>query len=129
VVVLDSHVLYWWTHAPRRLSADASAACEHIAAGGGAVSSISIWELGIKVRRGELDLGLSMEEYTARLMRVSGLVIVPVSAEIWLANLALPWEHRDPADRTIVATAKLHGARLVTKDRVLHRLEPQLALW
>ncbi len=38
---------------------------------------------------------------------------------IWMENLVLTWEHRDPADRTIVATAKLRDLLLVTKDEAI----------
>ena len=40
----------------------------------------------------------------------------PVTEVTWLENLALAWDHKDPADRTIVATATLLGCPLVTSN-------------
>jgi PIN domain nuclease of toxin-antitoxin system len=54
--------------------------------------------------------------------------IVPVDDLTWLKNLALDWEHRDPADRTIVALATLRHLDLVTKDRDIAASYPK-TLW
>ena len=115
--VLDTHVLLWWTLDPDMLSARAREACSEIGRIGAVVSSVSIWELGIKIRRSKLDIGLAIEEYLQRLRRLRSLSIVPVDAETWVQNLNLDWQHDDPADRTIVATALMRDADLVTKDR------------
>lgn len=116
-LLLDTCALVWWVFDPDRLSPPASDAIAK--AGEIAVSSISIWELGIKVKRRKLELPLSVREFTERLNR-SGLVeIIPVTAPIWLKNLDLDWEHRDPADRTIVATATLRAIPIVTADTTI----------
>ncbi|MCA9796562.1 MAG: type II toxin-antitoxin system VapC family toxin, partial [Candidatus Eremiobacteraeota bacterium] len=83
------------------------------------ISSISLWEIGVKSGKGKLELPLSLREYCERLARVDLVKILPVDLETWLANLELPWEHKDPADRTIVATASLRGCWLVTSDRAM----------
>jgi PIN domain nuclease of toxin-antitoxin system len=115
--VLDTHVLLWWTLDPEMLSPRAQEVCAEIGRTGAVVSSISIWELGIKIKRGKLDIGLTIEEYLQRLRRLSSLSIVPVDAATWVWNLSLDWGNDDPADRTIVATALMRDAELVSKDR------------
>ena len=115
--VLDTHVLLWWTLDPEMLSPRARDICAEVGRTGAVVSSISIWELGIKIKRGKLDIGLTIEEYLQRLRRLSSLSIVPVDAATWVRNLSLNWDHDDPADRTIVATALMRDAELVSKDR------------
>ena len=80
------------------------------------VSSISIGEIGLKVKRGKLELPLSAAAFVVRLEVTDRVRIEPVTAATWLANLALAWEHKDPADRTIVATASLLSCPLVTSD-------------
>ncbi|MBN1561244.1 PIN domain-containing protein, partial [candidate division KSB1 bacterium] len=45
--------------------------------------------------------------------------IVPVDENLWIKNLALDWSHRDPADRTIVATAMMRNCPIITKDRII----------
>ncbi|MGH8550199.1 MAG: PIN domain-containing protein [Methylococcales bacterium] len=53
MVVLDTHVLVWWTLDEARLSEPARLLCNEIPQTGGIVSSISLWEIGIKVKRGQ----------------------------------------------------------------------------
>jgi PIN domain nuclease of toxin-antitoxin system len=107
--------LLYWTLAGEELSAKAAETID------GAreimISSISIWEIGLKAKRGKLDLPMPIGEYVERLKEVEKVKIVPVTEVIWLANLDLGWDHKDPADRTIVATAGLLGSRLITSDQ------------
>ena len=57
----------------------------------------------------------------ALFLEESGLpyTLVPVDTRVWLGVLALAWEHRDPADRVIVATAQLDGLPLVSSDAAI----------
>jgi PIN domain nuclease of toxin-antitoxin system len=115
MVVLDTSAVLYWTLDPERLSSAARRAIED--ADRLVISSISVWEIGLKVKRGKLAIPLSISEYADRLERLDRLEILPVDMRTWLENLALNWEHRDPADRTIVATARLLGCPLIASDR------------
>ena len=128
MVVLDTHVLVWWTLDPVQLSALAKQVCDEIPNNGAMVSAISIWEIGIKIKRGNLELGIELSDYVRRLQSLKGLEIIPVDVEHWLGNLNLLWEHRDPADRTIVATAQLHDLPLVSKDEAIRAYYPK-SIW
>jgi PIN domain nuclease of toxin-antitoxin system len=128
LVLLDTCALLWWTLEPESLSRRAKEACDRIILDGGFVSSISIWEAGIKARRGALELGTTLEDYVARLKRLASLEIIAVDEDIWVKNLSLQWDHRDPADRTIVATALLRDLPIVTKDGTIGRFYPNV-IW
>jgi PIN domain nuclease of toxin-antitoxin system len=128
VVLLDTCALLWWTLEPESLSSRAKEACERITLDGGFVSSISIWEAGIKARRGALELGTTLEDYVARLKRLGSLEIIAVDEDIWVKNLSLQWDHRDPADRTIVATALLRDLSIVTGDEIIRKFFPKV-IW
>jgi len=67
-------------------------------------------------------------EEEERLKRVEGLRILPVDDRTWLRNVELDWSHRDPADRTIVATAMLDSSPLVTSDATIRSFY-QRAIW
>lgn len=115
MIVLDTSALIRWTSDPDALSTAATRAIgdsKQII-----VSSMSIWEIALKMKLGKLALPTSAREFAARLAHVRNVEIVPVDTETWLRNVALDWDHRDPADRTIVATADLRGCPLVTSDR------------
>ena len=129
MILLDTHVLLWWALEPERLSPKAMELCARMEGEGGFASAISIWELAIKVERKKLELPLSIEDFVGRL-ETSGIVeLVPVDTAIWLRSARLPWEHRDPADRVIVATAELKSPPLLTKDAVLHAQAPARCVW
>jgi PIN domain nuclease of toxin-antitoxin system len=83
------------------------------------ISSISIWEIGLKVKRSKLEIPLTITAYVERLQQLEGIEILPVDLQTWLDNLGLPWENRDPADRTIVALAVRFGCPLITSDHVI----------
>jgi PIN domain nuclease of toxin-antitoxin system len=85
------------------------------------ISSISIWEIGIKIKKGNLDLGLPFEEYIRRLKELSSLNIVAIDEDIWAKNISLDWTHNDLADRTIVATAMLENVPIITKDEIIRK--------
>lgn len=62
---------------------------------------------------------MSIREYPERIGRLGCLEIIPVDVSIWIRNLKLDWDHRDPADRTIVATALSLNQPLLTKDEAI----------
>lgn len=89
-------------------------------------SDASVWELAMKQSHGQLlaigDLAGFLDEQS----RGVGVHILPLSAEVIIASTRLPrWirrdgrEHRDPADRFLVATARIHALTLVTADEVI----------
>jgi len=117
MIVLDTSTLLYWTLDPTQLSLKARQAIEQ--AEKILISSISIWEIALKVKRHKLILPLTMADYVDRLQRLETLEILPVDVQTWLANLELPWEHRDPADRTIVALATHFGCPLITPDQAI----------
>lgn len=114
MVVLDTGALIYWSLDPERLSSAAAAAIA--AAEQKIASSISIWEIGQKVKRRELALPLRLSDYVDRLGQVEGLQIVPVDEKCWMRSLILDWDHSDIADRAIVATAMLYACDLVSSD-------------
>lgn len=125
-IALDTAALIYWTLDPSKLSAPAAGAIAQ--ATEIVVSAISIWEIGLKVKQGKLELPLSLHAYVDRLNRLERLIIEAVTTAVWLENLALAWEHRDPADRTIVATAVLAGCSLISSDRTIRDFYAQ-TIW
>lgn len=117
MIVLDTSALIFWTLDPHRLSPKAKQAIEQ--ADRILLSSISIWEIALKVKQRKLDIPLPIHEYVDRLHRISNLEILPVDVPTWLDNVNLAWDHRDLADRTIVALAVRNHCSLITSDEVI----------
>jgi PIN domain nuclease of toxin-antitoxin system len=129
VIVLDTHVLLWWALDPDKLSDVAHAALAEMERHGGFASTISIWELGIKARRGKLELPIGVQEFARRIEKGGVVELVPVDTAIWLRSLELPWEHSDAADRVIVATALARGTPLLTKDATIRASATVACIW
>lgn len=117
MIVLDTSALIFWTLDRERLSRAASRAIDD--ADRIILSSISIWEVGLKVNRQRLSIPVPIQEFADGLERIDRVDILPVDVRTWIKNLDLDWDHRDPADRTIVATASLHACPLVTSDSTI----------
>lgn len=127
--MLDTHALLWWALDPQRLSEKAAEVCVRLERDGGFASVISIWELAIKMKRGRLELPLSIEEFTKRLETGGVVELLPVDTKTWLRSASLEWEHRDPADRVIVVTALDKGLPILTKDATMHAFRPANCVW
>jgi PIN domain nuclease of toxin-antitoxin system len=119
MVLLDTCALLYWTLDPQKLSPAGLKALNGNQ--NMAISSISIWEIGVKVRNKKLELGISLNDFVNRLLKVENLRIFTVDVPVWMKNLELEWENRDPADRTIVATATLNRLPIVTSDRNIRK--------
>jgi PIN domain nuclease of toxin-antitoxin system len=117
-VVLDTCALIWWSLDPDKLSQRAKDACQQMEQEkNGLVPSTAIWEIAIKNKNHKLDLGVSIDDYIATLKKSNVIRIVPIDEDIWLESVKLEWEHRDPADRVVVAVAQTNQAAIITADR------------
>lgn len=116
--VLDTCVLLWWTLDPGKLTPLAAKHCKNIDAKGACIASVSIWEIGIKIQKGKLDIGMSARAFATLLEQIN-IEQVPVDTELWLESLDLDWQHRDPADRLIVALAKRRRLPILKADGMI----------
>lgn len=126
MIVLDTSTVLFWTQNRTLLSKSALAAIQE--ADSLAIATISLWEIGWKQRMGKLHLPINATELYERLRLVDRVTFVPTTADIWLMTVGLDWDHRDPADRVIVATASLHSCPLVTSDETIRQFYER-AVW
>lgn len=129
LIVLDTHALLWWALDPDQLSQPAREVLATMEQQGGFASAISIWELAVKVKRGKLELPITITDLASRIERGGVVQLLPVDTTTWLRSIDLPWTHSDPADRVIVATALLRGVPLVTKDAAIHAFADVESIW
>lgn len=127
-VVLDSHVVHWWSAEPNRISPAASRAI--VEAQELVVADISWFELAWLARHERIVLTVPLGSWLQQLARqVRTIAVTPAIAA---TAVSLPATFPgDPADRLIYATAIENGWRLITKDRLLrrHRHPHAVALW
>lgn len=113
-VLLDTCALVWLVAGDKRLSDRAREAID--AAPVAMVSAISAWEISLLVVRGGLQLPMAAAAWFSRALEVHHLVLAELSVEVLMGANALPWHHRDPADRFIIATAKAQDLDVITVD-------------
>ena len=80
------------------------------------VSAISAWEISLKCSQGAITLPLPPTEWFKKSIEQHNLVIAPLDIDILISANQLPWHHRDPADRFIIATALRENIPVVTAD-------------
>ncbi|MBP5320455.1 MAG: type II toxin-antitoxin system VapC family toxin [Kiritimatiellae bacterium] len=80
-------------------------------------SSISIWEIARKVKRGELEIPVPPTQFAEMLVTHYGMKELPLDNAVVLRASALPDIHKDPVDRFIIATAFLNNCVIATGDR------------
>ena len=125
-LVLDTSALLFWTLDPEQLSAAASDALSQ--ANEILVSSITLWEIALKHHRGKLSLPLTPTLFAQELETTDRTKILAVDWTTWLESVSLDWEHRDPADRAVVALARIHHCGLITSDAEIRRFYPH-SIW
>ncbi|HET7572455.1 MAG TPA: type II toxin-antitoxin system VapC family toxin [Gaiellaceae bacterium] len=127
-LVLDTHVLLWWTSDPRQLSRPAVKALR--AADEPTVAAVTWHELAWLAERGRFVLDRPLRSWLEELG--AHVLTAPLTPAVAATAAALPASFpSDPADRLIYATAIETGSRLVTKDRRLreHRHARPVTLW
>lgn len=118
MIVLDTHAWIWFISNPELLSTKAARAINSaIQKKNILISSISVWEIALLVKKNRLKLTMDIIDWLRGTEKLPFIQFIPVDNEIALKSVGLsdPF-HNDPADRIIIATALTAGAPLVTKD-------------
>ena len=129
--LLDTHAWVWWLTRDRRLSTRArSAITTSVAAQDLWISLMSVWEVAKKVEKQQLVLDRPIDQWLDEAVTSSGLGVWELTRPILVESCELPQPfHCDPADQILVATARRHGAVLVTKDQRIRTYAHVQTLW
>lgn len=79
-------------------------------------SVASLWEIAIKVSLGRLELAAPHGPFVRQVLVSLGMELLAISAEHVERVASLPFHHRDPFDRLLVAQAMHEGIALITQD-------------
>jgi PIN domain nuclease of toxin-antitoxin system len=122
MILLDTHIWIWWINGggSGELSAEQVKAINDHASGGVAISSISCWEVAQLVTRGRLSLTVTAKQWIDAALSHPAVMVLPLTATIAVESVLLPeLDHRDPADRFLIATARENNCPLLTRDHVI----------
>lgn len=115
MIVLDTHVWYWWAcDQQARLSAsllEALAVAPRIG-----VSAVSCFEIAHALRRGRIELPLPLRDWFVEALDRSQVDLLPLTPAVAARAVELTDKHRDPFDRIIIATAVELDGRLASLD-------------
>jgi PIN domain nuclease of toxin-antitoxin system len=117
--LLDTHIWFWLVRGTEgRLAGDIDAKLERAARMRPlGVSVISIWEIAMLVKTGHVEMALPVRDWVQSVLDRRGVALVAIDQKIAIESCDLPGDfHPDPADRFLVATARLENAVLVTQD-------------
>jgi PIN domain nuclease of toxin-antitoxin system len=122
-LLLDTHVWLWWLTGGSALSAAERTALDLAAADAlPCLSAVSLWEAQMLAARGRIELQEPFGEWIRRMSAPDVITLLPLDVEVVSALDALPAHfHGDPADRLIVATARVHAVPLATHDAAIRR--------
>lgn len=112
--LIDTHAFLWFIAGDNELSKNARQAIE----AEGAINFISIaslWEIAIKVSLGKLILNTDFDKISNKIIQ-NGFEILPITFEDTVEISTLPFHHRDPFDRIIIAQAITNNLMLISKD-------------
>jgi PIN domain nuclease of toxin-antitoxin system len=116
-LLLDTHAFLWWVEDDSRLSRKARAA---IAEPGNDcfLSLASSWEMAIKISLGKLRLAAPLERFIPEQLAANGFRELAIDFRHVARVSRLPFHHRDPFDRLLVAQALEEDLTVVSADRV-----------
>lgn len=123
-LLLDTHIALWLDRGHERLTIATRGLIDECWKSGGTVyfSAVSVWEIAMLVDSGRMDLGVPAAAWVEEFVGRPGIEAVPLALSAAARAYQLrDLEHRDPADRLLIATAIDLGCPLVTYDDRIRR--------
>lgn len=118
MVILDTHIWIYWQNnepLPKHLLESIQTADKL------AISAVSCWELAQLIRKKRVILPIPLHEWVE--LATLNIEILPLGKEVALLAETLPFHHKDPADRFIIATSLFYQAQIVSLDTVFPQYE------
>jgi len=117
-VLLDTHTFLWfWWDDPKLSVTALETICD--ASNRKLISPASSWEVAIKVSRKKLDLGTPYRGYIHMHMLRNNFELLPITDEHLAVLVDLPFHHKDPFDRMLIAQAGYEDISIVSADEQL----------
>jgi PIN domain nuclease of toxin-antitoxin system len=116
--LLDTHALIWFLEGDKKFSKAAAAAFIE-GHNDFFVSVASIWEIAIKISLGKLRLRLRVEDELRDFLREQGFLQMDIEFAHVASIASLPFKHKDPFDRLLIAQALKEGMILISHDSIM----------
>jgi PIN domain nuclease of toxin-antitoxin system len=126
-LLLDTHALLWLVEGDAQLSQSATDMLVD-SANDLLLSSVTYWELAIKVSIGKYRLAEPLAAYVEEAIRLYALTVLPIEVTHAQAVVNLPYHHKDPFDRMLIAQSIVEQVAIVSSDRAFDAYSVQ-RLW
>ncbi len=122
MVLLDTHILLWMAYEPHKLSERERL---YLQSENRPIffSAASIWEIALKVSLGKLP---GVDNRFREILLDQNLSEIPADSDCTWETKNLPLHHRDPFDRLLIATAKVHSLAIMTRDTAFEKYDISL---
>jgi PIN domain nuclease of toxin-antitoxin system len=114
--LLDTHTFIWFLNGDKNLSTTAKKYIEDVDAEN-YLSIVSLWEIAIKISLGKLEINIPFEKLEGYILE-NNFQILPISFNDLIKLSNLPFHHRDPFDRLLIAQSLHNEMNLISKDNV-----------
>jgi len=114
-LLLDTHSFLWFISGGSKLSMNARMLIEDVS-NQLLLSVASLWEMAVKVSIGKLSLGQPFETLIPREMSLNGIGLLEISFPHTVVVATLPFHHRDPFDRLLIAQVIVEQIPIVSCD-------------
>ena len=115
--LLDTNALLWFLDNDKKLSRRARQLIES-SSHESLISIVSLWEIAIKTGLGKLDLSEPFEQMFPEQLHFNNIEILDITVDSLIKLTTLPFHHRDPFDRLIIAQGLVEGLPIISVDTV-----------
>ncbi len=117
MILLDTHIWIWWVQDLPKLSAAQLAYLRAAPPDSLGVSVYSVWEVAMLVDKGRITFQRPVADWVRMALSVPDIQLLDFTPDIAIESIFLPGSfHKDPADRILVATARILDIPIVTQD-------------
>ncbi len=113
--LLDTHAFLWFVAGDSRLSIQARRIIEDTETSI-FLSIASVWEIAIKVSTGKLSLRDPLDSIISHHLRDNVIALLDITVDHTVRLMALPFHHRDPFDRLLIAQAMTENLPILSVD-------------
>jgi PIN domain nuclease of toxin-antitoxin system len=126
--LLDTHTFLWFITANPKLSLDARLLIEDMT-NKRLLSIASLWEMTIKASQGKLNLSMPFTDLVTTQIQGNAINLLPITPDHLKVMFTLPFHHKDPFDRLLIAQAMAETIPIISKDAIFQQYDDLQVIW